>query len=94
MKRAMLMLLPLAALYASEAEAGTTGDVRGKIVDDQGNPVAEVTVAITGAGIAGENEVTTNDEGYFKIFGVPPGEQYLKVFAPGFAPLLIDITVR
>lgn len=87
-------LVPLAVLVAPDAEAATTGAVRGQVLDDQGLPVPNATVVITGENIAGERTVTTDGNGEFRTLGLPPGPKEVLVRKDGFAPTRYTVTIR
>lgn len=87
-------LVPLAVLVAPRAEAAETGAVRGQVLDDQGLPVPNATVVITGANIAGERTVTTDGNGEFRTLGLPPGPKDVLVRKDGFAPTRYTVTIR
>lgn len=97
MNRSALLLatlVPLSALVASPAEAAETGAVRGQVLDDQGLPVPNATVVITGVNVAGERTVVTDGNGEFRTLGLPPGPKDVLIRKEGFAPTRYTVTIR
>jgi hypothetical protein len=75
-------------------QAAETGDVRGKVEDGDGLGVPGVTLALTGANIAGELHATSGPDGTFRFVSVPPGGHELTVRREGFAPARYAVAVR
>ena len=61
--------------------------IRGKVTDEQGNPIAGALVSIKGLNL----KVTTDNDGEFIINGAASGSQKLVVNAQNFAPVEINI---
>jgi hypothetical protein len=53
-----------------------TGSIRGKVVDDNDNPLPGVSITITGPALQGKMTSVTNLEGMFRAPNVPPGSDY------------------
>src|ERR1043165_239199 len=92
--RAGRFLILLAALLFSSSSAlaqNTTGNLQG-IVFDQNKAVvagAAVTVTNTDTGVA--KDTTTNNEGFYRVTNLIPGEHYkIEVTAQGFAPAVLN----
>jgi hypothetical protein len=68
------------------------GAIGGRVVDEFGDPMAWVRVSTlvrvpgSGPGPAGQRSGETDDAGRFRVFGLPPGEYYLKAEASGAGP--------
>ena len=77
-----LVLLP-AALWA---QAARTGSINGKVVDDQGNPVAGATVQVTAEDLGLERTATTGSNGEFLLALLPTGAYSVTVEAPEMQP--------
>jgi hypothetical protein len=89
------LLVPVAAIaIVSQAEAAETGNIRGKVLDEQGGPVPGATVTVSGPNIAGEKSTTTAADGTFQIIGLAPGVQEVHVSMSGFAPMQVGVPVR
>src|SRR5262245_35824206 len=78
-----LALLTLAPLAAS-AQTATTTTVSGTITDANGAAVANATVKLTDAATNAERTATTNSEGQYNFYAVPPGLLKVTVNAQGF----------
>ena len=68
------------------ARADETATIRGRVVDDEGQPVVSATVAIAELGLA----ATTDDDGRFILSGVPAGSHVLEVSCPGFNGEIVE----
>ena len=90
----MVPLIPVAVMVAAPAEAGTTGAVRGQVLDDEGLPVPNATVVLTGADVAGERTVVTDGNGEFRMLGLPPGPKDVLVRKDGFNPMKYTVSIR
>jgi hypothetical protein len=82
-----LLVIPMAA------QAGENGEIRGKLTGPDGGPLADAQVVVTGDGIAGEMEATTDANGEFRINGVPPGPHDIVFLANGMDPARTIVTV-
>jgi len=82
------------ALHASVAEAAETGDLRGKVANEAGQPIAGATITLSGPSLAGVRTAVTADDGTFKIFSLPPGAHELLAEAPDHQPVRMLVTVR
>jgi uncharacterized protein (DUF2141 family) len=73
--------------------------VQGQILDEFGDPVAEATVSAMRMGFSGGKRrlvstgrsSTTNDKGFFRIYGLPPGEYYVSASARTFDTMVMDM---
>lgn len=89
-----MIALMLSSLFVEVAEAAVTGAVRGHVEDDAGMAVPGAQVRLTGAQIAGEQAVMTDDDGNFRFPSVPVGTHTLQVAGPGLTPIKLTVTVR
>lgn len=97
MNRSLLLLVPLvpiAVMVSPRAEAGTTGAVRGQVLDAEGLPVPNATVVLTGADVAGERTVVTDGNGEFRMLGLAPGPKEVLVTKEGFNPTKYTVSIR
>jgi hypothetical protein len=84
------LLLPLASPAVAQLQ---TGDLYGKVADQQGQPLPGVTVTVTGSG--SPQVQTTDKDGQFRFLGLYPGSYKLKAELEGFSTLEYpNITVR
>ena len=93
-------LLPLIALlacvFAFTTPAGAqtiNGNIVGTITDEQGAAVPGVTVTATNTGTGATRSATTDDEGNYRIAGLPVGNYTVKVEKTGFASANASVSV-
>ncbi|HYP26407.1 MAG TPA: carboxypeptidase-like regulatory domain-containing protein, partial [Blastocatellia bacterium] len=88
----MLALLTQIHVFATPfAMAQTTGNLQGVVTDQQGAVVANATVRVTNADTGRSVETTTNDEGFYRVTNLIPGDNYkVEVSAAGFASRTLD----
>jgi Flp pilus assembly protein TadD len=96
MKHALVALVLVVgfALLAPPAEAQTAGGARGRVVDDQKQPVTGATVVIeyTG-GVTRRFELTTNEKGEYRQVGLVPGPYHFTASKEGYVPAALDIRI-
>ncbi len=80
-------LLPLLALMIVPLVAASNagGTIEGKITDPKGSVVAGAIITVTDPTTNQRHTATSNDQGHYKIEGLPPGTYRVSVAAPGFA---------
>jgi tetratricopeptide (TPR) repeat protein len=69
-----LVVVAIVLAYAAGAAAQSTGMVKGKVVDPEGNPVEGAKISIIQKGSSKGRELKTNKKGEFIQLGVFPGE--------------------
>ncbi|HEX7957091.1 MAG TPA: TonB-dependent receptor, partial [Pyrinomonadaceae bacterium] len=78
----------LACVFAFAASATTAqtinGNIVGTITDEQGAAVPGVVVTATNVGTGATRTATTNDEGLYRIAGLPVGDYMVKTEKSGF----------
>jgi hypothetical protein len=73
--------------------------VQGHILDEFGEPIADASVTAMRMQYAGGRRrlgpagraSTTNDQGYFRIYGLPPGEYYLSATVRTLDTMMLDM---
>jgi len=83
---AMLVLSGLALICAAQQSPGTD-TITGRVMGEDGNPLANASVSAYEAETRGQNipySTITDDEGYFRLAGLPPGDYYLSVVAGAY----------
>lgn len=94
---AMLVVAVVAAIFiASPAFTQTTGMVKGKVLDEKGQPVegAKITIASKDQGVNRSFTVTTKKNGEFAQVGVPPGQYTVMAEKPKVGSQSFDVRVR
>lgn len=97
MNRSSLLLasiIPLSVLVSPKAEAAETGAVRGQVLDQDGLPIPNAEVTLSGVDVAGERTVMTDANGEFRMLGLSPGPKDVLVRKEGFAPTRYTVTIR
>src|SRR5262249_46296563 len=74
----ILPLLVVAMLFAIPAFS-QTGNISGKVLDNDGKPMNGVTISIDRQGIAQHFEVKTNNKGEYLHAGLPTGQYRVSV---------------
>jgi len=73
--------------------------ISGKVFDEAENPIPDATVVVQSIEVAGkmtekfEKTTTTDDEGEWKLTGLPSGYVKVEVSAPGFIPTSKNVEV-
>jgi tetratricopeptide (TPR) repeat protein len=96
-RRALILAIALlaAVAFSSPATAQSTGMVKGKVVDAQGQPVEGVKVTIEfKEGITRRHEVKTNKKGEFIQIGLPPGGYKVTAEKEKLGSQSFDVRVR
>jgi len=88
--------LVLAALVASSAFAQSRGNARlnGKVVDEQGQPIADVVVK---AQLAGQTEILqgkSDKKGEWRVNGMADGQWQVELTKDGLDPIRVPVEVR
>jgi outer membrane receptor protein involved in Fe transport len=93
-------LLPLVAVLAclfaftTPAWAQTiNGNIVGTVTDEQGAAVSGVTVTATNVETGAARTATTNEDGLYRIAGLPVGTYAVKIEKTGFAPITSNLGV-
>jgi hypothetical protein len=85
----MLMLLLARPVWAIAQEAAPTGSIGGRVVDEQGAPIAGAQVFLIRPAIA----TATRMDGGYLLSRVPVGTQILRARLLGFRPDSTSVTV-
>ncbi len=75
----------LLLLVPGAAAAQTTGDLLGRVTDEQGGALPGVTVEAQSAALQGTRTVVTDAAGAYRIVLLPPGSYRVTATLPGFA---------
>ncbi|MBS3820119.1 carboxypeptidase regulatory-like domain-containing protein, partial [bacterium] len=96
MKKSIGILTVLLFLFSGLAIAQEqTGNLEGKVTDNEGVPLPGVTVTAESPALIGTQSSITDQEGRFRLRNLPPGEYTLTFELSGFATVTRgDIQVR
>ena len=78
----LIVMLPLSALVFGQE---STGNIYGRVVDEQGSGIPGATATLTGE--TAPRSTTSDANGYFRFLYIAPGRYAVTVTMPGFASL-------
>ncbi len=81
------------ALLAPSAHAQTAGGIRGKVVDQDGKPLADATVVIEGVRISRKVQVETNEKGEYLRIGLRHGQYRVIASKEGYQARYVPVEV-
>lgn len=81
--RALLFALALIITTAVSTRAADTGTVSGAVFDQQGEPVPDATVTISGDRLPGGRTAQTGANGIYEFEYLPPGEYAIEIGSVG-----------
>lgn len=84
-----LTVFACAGLAMSQAQSNAA-DLQGVVRDQAGAVVTNATVTARNAGTNQSREAVTNDEGFYKIVNLPPGDYEVSVKAPNYKTAVIQ----
>src|SRR6185503_13823151 len=84
-----LAVFACAGLAMSQAQSNAA-DLQGVVRDQAGAVVTNATVTARNAGTNQSREAVTNDEGFYKIVNLPPGDYEVSVKAPNYKTAVIQ----
>lgn len=82
-----------AALLTPSAHAQIAGGVRGKVVDQDGQPLADVTITIESMRISRKYEVKTNEKGEYLRIGLRHGQYRVIGSKEGYQATYVPVEV-
>ena len=84
----ILLALSGLALFGAAQQSPKGGAITGRVLGDDGNPLAHAGVQVNEAEARGPNrashQTTTDDEGYFRVANLPPADYYITASAEGY----------
>src|SRR5215471_13968 len=83
-----LAVLSCVSAVMSQAQSNAA-DLQGTVRDQNGAVVANASVTARNAATNTSREATTNDDGYYKIINLPPGDYELTVKASSYKTAVI-----
>lgn len=89
----LLVTVALALVMQSPGfgQSGAAGSIVGTVTDQAGNPLRGVKVTATSPVQAGVRTATTNEEGYFTILGLSPGEFKVVAAYPSMGTVVQEV---
>lgn len=89
--RSVVLLVALLFAVPFVSAQVTTGNLQGIVKDPNGAVVAGAAVKVTNADTGITRETTTNEEGFYRVTNMLPGDNYsIEVTASGFATNRLD----
>src|SRR6266853_5884531 len=92
LNKSLRILMVCTACYSaamSQAQSNAA-DLQGFVRDPQGAVVAGATVTARNTATNNSREAATNDDGFYKILGLPPGAYEVTVKAPNYKTAVIQ----
>jgi hypothetical protein len=97
LRKSLIVMAVLAAVLLAATDASAQwrgmGRLTGKIVDETGAPVTDLTIKAE-FGLGGTTEVKTNAKGEFTLGGIAAGEWQLTIAKEGCVTVKYRTTVR
>lgn len=97
MKRTVFAILPVflcALVFCASASAQTiNGNILGTVTDQQGAAVAGATITVTNIGTGTKRTAESNEDGTYRVNGLPVGAYTVSVEAKGFSVANENTTV-
>jgi|GEM_PF-2467145 len=78
-------VLLLATLSAATVAQSDNGNIKGYVIDQSGAALPGVAITITGPTLMGKRTATTDEQGYYRILDLPPGQYELTAELANFA---------
>ncbi|HEX8889650.1 MAG TPA: carboxypeptidase regulatory-like domain-containing protein [Pyrinomonadaceae bacterium] len=89
--RFLILLAALLFISSSALAQNTTGNLQGIVFDQNKAVVAGAAVTVTNTDTGVTKETTTNNEGFYRVTNLIPGEHYkIEVKAQGFSPAVLN----
>jgi hypothetical protein len=82
--RRILVAAALLALAPPLWAQRTTGGISGTVKDGTGAALPGVTISVTGPNVVGAQTATTNEQGFYRIINLPPGDYDISYKLAGF----------
>src|SRR5216117_3082365 len=95
MKIGSVFLTALCVLPRSLPTQEVTGNLRGRVVALQSEPVPDIRVIVAGPSLQGTRRTRTDLRGSFQVLALPPGSYTVRLARIGFRPVVVDsVSVR
>ena len=83
-----------AVLFAPSVHAQSAGGIRGKVVDQDGQPLADVTITIESTTISRKVKVKTNEKGEYLRIGLRHGQYRVVASKEGYQATYVPVDVH
>ncbi|NIM20215.1 MAG: hypothetical protein GTO51_08290 [Candidatus Latescibacteria bacterium] len=83
----LLLVIPPATICIAQE---TTGNLQGRVLDPEGNPVHFVQVTVTGPSLQGTRGANSLPDGYFYILALPVGTYSVKIFHISYQQSILE----
>src|SRR5439155_1473131 len=90
MKIGCVFLTAWCVLPRSLPAQEVTGNLRGRVVAFQSEPVPDVRVIVAGPSLQGTRTTRTDLRGSFQVLALPPGSYTVRLARIGFRPVVVD----
>ena len=78
MRRLVAAISLVAAVALPALAQRTTGTISGTVKDATGAVLPGVAIAVSGPNIVGSQTTTSNEQGFYRILNLPPGDYTLE----------------
>lgn len=94
-KEIYIIALMLALLADAPHAQQITGNLEGRVLDMQGQPLAETNITVTGPSLQGTRGSTSDKRGYFRVLALPAGLYTVKISLLGYQAISYDnVSIR
>ena len=94
-RRLLLMLLIFILSMSSVWAQGVTGNLEGRVLELEGEPIAEANIAMEGSHLQGIRLTNTDEQGYFRLLALPVGSYTVKIQHTAFQEMFFhNVTVH
>lgn len=87
-----LVVFSVVSVAMSQAQSNAA-DLQGVVRDSNGAVVTNATVSARSTATNQTRETTTNDDGFYKIINLPPGEYEVTVTSSGYKTAVIKVSI-
>lgn len=88
--RYILLILFLVFLVKLNYAQDIAGNIEGRIIDTLGTPLSGVNISLQSENLQGIKGTATDDNGYFRIIGLPIGNYDIRISSIGFREVTIE----
>jgi hypothetical protein len=84
MRKMLLIFVLLFLLFSSIWSQEITGNLEGRILDRDEQPILGAEIGVSSPALQGTRETTTGPQGYFRFFALPSGKYTIKIEHPDY----------